>query len=217
MLLLPDDLCRLVLSLAVARTDWPGGWIAVFRLVSWRARQLFTDVARSLPPELGWLTARSNCCNCCNSQLRFHEPPWAGPPLAPMVSNGPGDVLEVHLSHVGLADAGMVRLVRALRAQPCVKLLEVSYNPFGLLGFRALTEEMVSSVGYLLQLKVLLTREILEWSPEDELSYYLERPEEYPVGLWPLDEKNLAWGRAVMAFQHSERRQALEEWDSGLD
>ena len=55
-------------------------------------------------------------------------------------------------------------------------------------------------------------RETVPWHPEDELSYYLERPEEYS-----LSKQELAWADAVMAFQKSERRAALEMWDADGD
>ena len=144
MLPLPDELICLIMANALAFPAWPGVWIAVCRMVSRRARQLFGETAERLPPELRWLVARSQCRDISDCALCYHAPPWAGHPkvAAPLAYQGPGQVVEVHLRGAGVADAGLIRLVRALHAQSCVKLLELSYNPFGLPGFRALTEEL---------------------------------------------------------------------------
>ena len=61
-----DELVLLIMANALSFPDWPGAWVAVCWLVCRRARQLFQETVCGLPPELRWLVARSDCCNCVN-------------------------------------------------------------------------------------------------------------------------------------------------------
>ena len=97
--------------------DWPGVWIAVCRMVSLRARRLFREVAAALPTERRWLRTPNDPQHTLR---RYGPPPWG-----PLALYEPAKVLELHLVDSGLVGRDWVRLVRALRAQPQCRLLNV--------------------------------------------------------------------------------------------
>ena len=164
-----------------------------------------------MPAELRWLQKPNDPAHTLR---RYGPPPWGKhPPARQLALHEAATLLEVHLVDSGLSGPGWVRLVRALYAQPRVRLLNVSYNALGLRGFEDLSRGMVSHE-LLPSMEYLYMRETdAEWHNEEEpLESYLAQPDR-----GGLSESEVVWACAVESLRHSERAKALKAWDMGMD
>ena len=225
---LPEELLCLTLLNAITRSPWPGGW-AMFRLVSRRAHGIFLDVATDLPRSLGWLLRRSEGRTpaTLTAVFSWREPERWGARWVPLRMQPSlacvweGRLFEADLSGVGLEDDGMLRLVTGLRTQPHTRLLNVGYNRFTSVGFKALTNDLMHE-RLTPKLELLLMREIshishTEWwhavfvCGGDYLSHYTDAVRAAS------DKEDSDWEDAIETFERSETCKALKLWDCGYD
>ena len=226
MMQLPDDLLGLVLYNAITRSPWPGGW-AMFRLVSRRAHGIFLDVARDLPCSLGWLLKRSlgRTPATLTAVFSWCEPNRWGARWVPLRMQPSlacvweGRLFEADLSGVGLGDDGMLRLVTGLRTQPHTRLLNVGYNRFSSVGFKALTNGLMHE-RLMPKLELLLMREV---APHDEALHAWRicggdfREHYTDTVLAAQDKEKHEMDDAIETFEDSETCKALKLWDCGWD
>ena len=106
---------------------------------------------------VGWPDFRSvfhwaQCCSMCRAHgVRIRQRQTLPESLhwtfgsareRPLLLKNPPVFVSMQLSNVGMRDAGLVRLVSALREEHSLFLLDVSYNEFGLLGTSTLLDAL---------------------------------------------------------------------------